>query len=82
MGRLLCTGIPTEGEGEPTALIEGATLRPRTEEKATRAGCGKEIRGGIRTCGYCGAPVTGAGAAAGPAPADASTSSVVLVKAG
>jgi len=49
---------------------------------ATRAGCGKEIRGGDWTCGYCGAPVTRAGAAAGPAPADASKSSIVLVKAG
>ena len=33
---------------------------------ATCASCGKEIRDNDWTCGNCGAPVTGAGAAAGP----------------
>ena len=32
---------------------------------ATCAGCGKEIRDDDWTCGHCGAPVTGVGAAAG-----------------
>src|SRR5450759_2199528 len=39
--------------------------RPRGGPMATCASCGKEIRNDDWTCGHCGAPVTGAGAAAG-----------------